>query len=137
MPMPRCSGVSPLTASSNGPCWVVGRKRQPSSKMFPRLVGAGQGESAGSLGNTVSMILPSQAPAVSCSHFPLCALCRGVVQEMQRHRNQSRGRCRILLSTSQPLASTPSFAAVIVPCDLASVTMGHSLQAIKPDNKKG
>lgn len=122
----------PTQSQLSGPCWVLGRKGQPSSTAFPQLTGAGQGKSIANLGKAVGMTLPSQAQAVSWSQFPLCALCWGVVQEMQRHQNQSRGRCQVLLSTSQPLASTPSFTAMIVPSDLAS----HSLQAISPDNKK-
>lgn len=132
MPMPGCSGVSPLQASSTGLAGCWGGTGSPPAWHF-QLTGAGQGRSTGNLGKSaVSMTLPNQASAVICSHFPLCALCWGVVQEMQRHRNQSRGRCQVLLSTSQPLASTPSFTAVIVSCELAS----HSLQAINPDNKK-
>lgn len=135
--MPGCCGVSPLKASSDGPCWVVGRNRQPSSTASPQLVGAGQGGSTGNLGKSVSMTLSGQAPCVSRSLFPLCALCWGVVPETQRHQSQSRSRRQILLSRSQRLASTPSFATVMVPCDPASAATGHLFQVTKMDNKDG
>lgn len=134
--MPRRCGVSPLKASSDGPCWVVGRNRQPFSTVSPQLVGAGQGGSTGNLGKSVSMTLPSQAPGVSCSPFPLHALGRRVVPDTRRHRNQSRSKQQVLLSRSQPLASTAGFATLTVPCDPASAATRHLFQVTKPDNKK-
>ena len=135
MPMPGHCGVSPLKASSDGPRWAAGRNGQPSSTASPQLVGAGQGGSTRNLGKSVSMTLPGQVPGVSRTPFPLRALCWGVAPETQRHQNQSRSRWQALLSRSQPLASTPSFAAVMVPCDPASAATGHLLKVAKPDNK--